>query len=250
MTTIVLLQKELAEHLKTYKLLIVMGVLLAFGLATPLLLVYMPQILSMSGENVPIELPQFTTTDAVKSYLDSMGQIGLLAIILISMGAIAQEREHGTAALVLSKPVGIASFVLAKLLGLAAVMAAGLAASALGFYAYTTVLLGSPDPAIFAGAMLLVGVYLLFVISVTLLFSALLRNQVLVAVTALATVIGVGFLGTLSVLEPYLPGSLMHWAYALVAGQDQTRWPALAVSLVLVVACVLGAWRGLRHQEL
>jgi len=248
-TTIVLLRKELTEHLRTYKLLIIVAVLLVFGLGSPLLLAYLPEILEMSGEEITIEIPEFTSVDAVKGYLDTLGQVGLLAVILISMGAIALERERGTAALVLSKPVGTGAFVLAKLLGLSAVLVAGLVAGALGCYGYTTVLMGRPDPMAFATANLLAGLYLLVVLSVSLLLSATVRNQIIAGVLALATVIGAGFLAVLSPFEPYMPASLMHWAYDLNAGVEGSRWWALGVSVAVVGACTLGAWRVLQWQE-
>ena len=116
-TTWVLFRKEMKEHLRTFRLLAVVGVLGVFGLATPVLLAYLPEILALSGDTgaMPIEFPDFTAADAVKSYLDTVGQIGLLTTILVAMGTIAQERERGTAALVLSKPVGTGAFVLAGL---------------------------------------------------------------------------------------------------------------------------------------
>ena len=250
MTTLVLLKKELTEHLRTYKLLTVVAILLVFGLGTPVLLAYLPELLELSGEDIAIEIPEFTAADAVKGYLDTLGQVGLLIAILVSMGSIALERDRGTAALVLSKPVGTGAFVLAKLLGLAAVLAAGLAAGALGCYGYTTVLLGRPDPVAFTAANLLAGLYLLAALSVTLLFSAMMKNQIVAGVLALGVVIASGFLVTLSLFEPYLPASLMHWAYNLTAGADGSRWWALGVSIAVTGACTIGAWRVLQRQEI
>ena len=249
MTTLVLLKKELTEHLRTYKLLVVVAVLLVFGLGTPVLLAYLPEILELSGEDITIEIPEFTSADAVKGYLDSLGQVGLLTAILISMGSITLERERGTAALVLSKPVGTGAFVVAKLLGLAAVLAAGVTAGALGCYGYTTVLLGCPDPVAFITASVLAGLYLLVVLSVTLLFSATVRNQIVAGVLALGVVIAAGFLATVSLFEPYLPASLMHWAYDLNAGVDGSHWWVLGVSIGIIGVCTIGAWRVLQRQE-
>ncbi|MFH1141505.1 MAG: ABC transporter permease subunit [Chloroflexota bacterium] len=250
MTTFVLLKKELTEHLRTHKLLIVSVVLLVFGLASPLVLAYLPKILEMTGEKIVVQLPDFTPTDAVKSYLDSLGQMGLLATILISMGAIALERERGTAVLVLSKPVGTGPFVLAKLLGLAAVLVAGMVAGALGNYGYTAVLLGPPDAMAFAVANLLAGLYLLAVISVTLFLSSLIRNQIGAGVLSLGVVLVMGLLSMVPALEPYLPSSLMHWAYGVSAGTGDSRWAALAVTWAVVVVCTVAAGRVLHRQEL
>ncbi|MBI4202659.1 MAG: ABC transporter permease subunit [Chloroflexi bacterium] len=247
--TYVLLKKELLEHLKTYRLLIVVGVLLVFGLASPLLLAYLPDLLRLSGEDISIPLPQFAAVDALKSYLDSLGQVGLLTAILVSMGAIAQERERGTAALVLSKPVGIAPFVLAKFLGLAAILTLGLAAGAAGCYVYTLVLFGPASLVPFALASLLAWLYLMVVLAITILLSATFRSQVAAGVLALALVISFATFSAFSLFEPFLPASLMHWANALVLGQDESRWTAVAVSVALLSIVLVGAWQSLQRRE-
>lgn len=250
MTTLVLLKKELTEHLRTHKLLIVSVLLLVFGMASPLVLAYLPKILEMVGENLVVQVPDFIPADAVKSYLDSLGQVGLLAAILISMGAIALERERGTAVLVLSKPVGTGSFVVAKLLGLGAVLLAGMVAGALGNYGYTAVLLDRPDVTSFVAANLLAGLYLLAVISLTLFFSTLIRNQIGAGVASLGVVLAGGLLSLVPALEPYLPSSLMHWAYSVNAGDGDSRWAALAVTWALIIVCSVASWRVLHRQEM
>jgi len=249
-TTLVLLKKELTEHLRTHKLLIVSVLLLVFGMASPLVLAYLPKILEMVGENLVVQVPDFIPADAVKSYLDSLGQVGLLAAILISMGAIALERERGTAVLVLSKPVGTGSFVVAKLLGLGAVLLAGMVAGALGNYGYTAVLLDRPDVTSFVAANLLAGLYLLAVISLTLFFSTLIRNQIGAGVASLGVVLAGGLLSLVPALEPYLPSSLMHWAYSVNAGDGDSRWAALAVTWALIIVCSVASWRVLHRQEM
>lgn len=250
MTMFVLLRKELTEHSRTYKFLSVVVVFLVVGFSTPVLLVYMPEIVELSGDDVVIEIPEFTATDIVRSYLDTLGQLGLVIVILITMGSIAAERERGTAEMVLSKPVGTGSFVLAKFLGLAIVLIAGLLAGALGCYTYTTVLLGSPGPMAFTTANMLVALYLLAVMSVTLLFSAIVRSQIVAGILALAVVIAAAILASLSILEPYLPVSMMHWAMELPAGTGDSRWVGLAISMGIVAVGSIGAWRVLQRKEL
>ena len=75
MNFLVLFRKEIREYIKTYKLLIVAAVFLVFGLSTPLLLKFLPEILKMSGEQIPIPLPDFVAADALKSYIDNLGQV-------------------------------------------------------------------------------------------------------------------------------------------------------------------------------
>ena len=61
-----LLGKEIKEQLRTYKLVIVGGVFLLFGITTPLMLKYLPQILEMFGEGMDITMPELTAAQAVE----------------------------------------------------------------------------------------------------------------------------------------------------------------------------------------
>ncbi|MDA1216450.1 MAG: ABC transporter permease [Chloroflexi bacterium] len=223
MTTLVLFRKEVTEHWRTYKSLSVAAVLLVFGLASPLLLAYLPELIEFSGDDqIVFEIPEFTAADAVINYVETLGQVGLITIILISMGAIAEERERGTIELLLSKPVGAGPFVIAKLMGLTTVLTAGLVAGAAGCYGYTVVLVGNPDALSFVASMLLAGPYLLVVMSVTLFFGAMVKNQIIAGVLALTLLISGAFLSSLPALGPYLPGSLMRWATDLHTGGART----------------------------
>ena len=60
----VLLKKELREHLKTYRLLIVVAVFLFFGLGTPLMFHYLPSLMESTGD-IQVIVPDFTATDVV-----------------------------------------------------------------------------------------------------------------------------------------------------------------------------------------
>ncbi len=73
-------------------------------LASPLLAKLTPQLLKALPDMPPglaEMIPEPTLTDAVAQYLKNLSQFGILLALLMSMGAMAQEKERGTAALVL-----------------------------------------------------------------------------------------------------------------------------------------------------
>ena len=55
--------------------------------------------------------------DAADQFLKNLGQAGILTAILLAMGSVANEKERGTAALILSKPASRGAFLGAKLVG-------------------------------------------------------------------------------------------------------------------------------------
>jgi ABC-2 type transport system permease protein len=247
----VLLRKEIIESFKTFKLLIVVAVLLLLGLGTPLLLKFLPEI---SGDQVPISIPEFGAFDAIQSWLSTLSQIGLLIMVLIAMGAIAQERERRTAVMTLSKSAGFGAFITAKLAALILILGIGLFLGAAGCYLYTVVLLGNFSAADFLFINLLAGFYLVVCLSVTVMYSAFFRNQLAAGGLAFITLIGLVLISNIPVIGDYTPSSLMNWAAQISKGTEGNPWPSLVVSLAvscaIIVAAVVIGWQVLKRLEL
>jgi ABC-2 type transport system permease protein len=244
----VLLRKEIRGTWRTHRVLIVLAVFLLLGLGTPLLLNYIEAFLP--GEESGVVMPEFTATDVAAEYLESMGQIGLIVVILVAMGAVAKERESGTAAMTLSKPVGTGSFIGAKLMALVLVLAVGFAAGALGCYLYTVILFGDLDAWRFFLAALVAALYLLVCLAATLMYSSLFRSQLAAGGLALLTMILLTATSGLPVMEDYGPGTLLSWSGRILAGTGPDVWGAVAAGLGLVVATTLLGWQTFKRKEL
>jgi len=77
----VLLAKELEEQLRTYRLLVVSAVLLLLGVGSMIMLLFLPQLLSLSGET-GIVVPEQTAIDALNSYHGNIMQVGFITVVL------------------------------------------------------------------------------------------------------------------------------------------------------------------------
>src|SRR6266446_4703250 len=112
-----LLRKEVVEQWRTLRLPVVATIFLLVGLSSPLLARFTPEILkAVGGDQFQIVLPTPTAADAVDQLAKNIGQFGGLIAVLLTMGAVATEKEHGTAALLLTKPASRAAFLAAKLI--------------------------------------------------------------------------------------------------------------------------------------
>jgi ABC-2 type transport system permease protein len=245
-----LLKKELREQWRTYKLLIVGGLFLFFGISTPLILNYLPHILELSGENVNIEFPPPTAIESLNEFAATIAQVGVLAAVLIAMGAIAREKERGTAAMLLVKPVGREAFVVSKLVATSAVFIVALVLGAAACYTYTVMLIESGDLGGFIVLTLLMVLFLVFCLAVTLLYSSVFRSSLLAGGVALATLIGQSVLTQLPLIGDFVPGSLAAWNVELLSGQPANIWPSIIVTFVLIAACVYFSAVVLRRREI
>ena len=249
----VALRKELIEQWRSYRLVIVGAVLLVFGFASPLLAKYAPEMIRLAlpeGEELLKLIPTPTAADAVSQYLQNISQFGILLAILMTMGAVAREKDRGTAALILVKPMPRGVFLAAKMVALGLTFAIGILLAGTACYYYTMLIfeaLSLPAWLALNGLLLL---FLLTYVALTLLCSTLSRSQVVSGALAFGFLVVLSALGAVPRLGEALPGSLITWAGGLVAGDGGSAWPAIAVSASLIVLALLAAWVILERQEL
>src|SRR5260221_7208019 len=111
-----LLEKEVVEAWRTYRLAVICALFLALGIVAPLTTRYLPNIIAaFAPSGFQVSLPPLGVPDVIDQLLKNIVQFGALAASLTTMGAVASEKERGTAALVLTKPVPRLAFLMAKL---------------------------------------------------------------------------------------------------------------------------------------
>ncbi|HSJ57481.1 MAG TPA: ABC transporter permease subunit [Anaerolineae bacterium] len=252
MTLLASLHKEVLGLARTYRLLILAIVLVAFGLLSPLLAKLMPELMTVipSAEQFASLIPEPTVVDAVTQYVGNQTEFGLLLALLMTMGTVAQEKERGTAVLMLVKPLPRSVFLLSKFVALALAFLLCLAVAGLGGYYYTLLLFEAPDAGAWLVLNLLLWVYLLVYVALTLLASVLTRSQVAAAGVGFGAVLLLGLVSAIPVLGEYLPRQQPAWGAALMFDPAARSWPALWVSLGIIAASLVAAWLVFRRQEL
>ena len=245
-----LLKKEIKEQIRTHRLLIVGGVFLFFSLTAVLSLVYLPEIIKMSGQDLQISIPPVTAVQALGEFSSTMVQMGVFVMTLIAMGTVANEVKHGTALLTLSKPVSRGAFIGAKFVALNLTLLISLWFSAIVSYAYTVWLIGSTPFGPFVILTLLLSLFLILCVAVTLLFSTLFKSSLAAGGLALGVIIAQGIFSSLPVVGDYFPGKLTGWGINLVNGAGKNYWWALLITLVLIALCLVLAQRNLKNKEM
>lgn len=245
-----LVKKEITEQWRTYRLVVVGGIFLVFGISTPLTLKYLPEILELAGEGVTIDMPPPTAAQSLAEYAGTIGQMGALVAVLVAMGCVANELRHGTAVMTLSKPVSRSAFVTAKLVAMSITFLISMALASVFCFAYTVWLIEGAGIWPFVALNLLLGLFLVFCLAVTLLFSSLFKNSLAAGGIAIGVVLGQALLGALPVVGDYMPNKILGWGNDLLTGGGDHYWGAVAVTVVVIGLCVLLAQRSLKRRDL
>ena len=251
MSVIVAYRKEWLELIRTHRLLVVAIVLVFFGLTSPLLAKFTPELISLLPTGgLSIQMPPPTVLDAIGQYIKNMAQFGIILALLLTMGAIAQEKDKGTAAMLLVKPLPRGAFLAAKFAGLASMFAVSLAGAGIACYYYTLLLFEAMNILHWLLLNVLIFIYVLVFVALTLFCSTITKSQAAAGGIALGLMVVLGLIGAIPALGKYLPGELITWGTRLMQGDTTTSWPAFGISVGLIVVPLLAAWLIFNRQEL
>ncbi|MCP4426530.1 MAG: ABC transporter permease, partial [Chloroflexi bacterium] len=238
---------------RTKRVLVVAAVFLLFGLGSPLLAKFTPEMLNFieGAEQFADLIPEPTTADSLTQYIKNLTQFGFIMAILLGMGAVAGEKERGTAAMILSKPLPRWAFVLSKFAAQALVYALGFVLSAAGALYYTSLLFGPFQVGPFLWGNVLLWLWLLTFTAVTLLGSVIGKSTGAAAGMALvgSVILLVG--GSLPKVGVLAPSGLVAWASQLGLDVEiAANGGAVAAAGALIVAVLVTAVALFETQEL
>lgn len=232
------------EIARTYRLWVIPVVFLLFSLSAPPSAKFLPELLEgqLAGEDITITMPEPTANTAFQTYLKNLTQMGLLAVILLTMGLISEERSRGILAQVIVKPVGRPAIVVAKWLVHGTWLLIVLALSSVACYLYTLALFGEGGGGGFWTANVFFAGYLTVIFSFTLAMSAVFKTQIAAGAASL------GFFFFLTVVPAfgrgvgkYAPSALNDMAYKALSERVSTgdaAGPALVAAMTAIMALV------------
>ncbi len=261
------LRKEVLQQVRTRRLLVVAAIFGLFGLTSPLLAYFIPQMLKIipGAEQFASLVPTPTAADAMVQYIKNLTQFGFILALLLGMGEVAGEKERGTASMVLSKPMTRSAFVLSKFSAQVLVYLLGFALALAGGYFYTVVLFGKLDFGLFGLLNLVLVFWLLPYVAVTLLGSVLGKTTGAAAGFALGGIVLMLVASSIPQIAALMPGALSGWASQLgsqaaggalafgASASSANAAPAvgaLVTSLVLSLVCILTSIAVFEQQEL
>lgn len=255
MSSLAFLKKEFNEITKTYKIWVVLIIFLFFGFLSPIVVKLLPEILKpqLESQNIFIKMPPPTATDSFLQFFKNLAQMGMLAIILLSMGLVSEEKARGTLSLVLTKPVSRTAVILSKFFAQITLVLTSIIVGGIVCYIYTVIIFNTANPSEFALATLPYLIYSLLIITITLFFSTLFYNQIVAGGLSLLAFFTLSLLPSLSKsFAQYSPGALTSLANKIVSGQaafSKSGWP-VAISLLLVIILLTLSCLSFNRQEL
>lgn len=250
----VLLAKELREQIRTSRLVAVAVVFVLFGILGPLTDRYMKELLDAVGSQggMTFQVPPPSLKGDLGQILKNLSQFGVICALLLAMGAVAWEKERGTAGMIMTKPASRGAFLAAKLTAISLNLAVAVTLGGGLGYIYTALLYPAPFP--LAGYIAMAAILwwtLVVFVAITLLGSTASRSAIAAAGLAFVAFIVLGILVTVPVVGPWSPLGLLTPASHLALGEDAGNFLGpLLFNIALVPALFGVTWLVFRKQEL
>ena len=247
-----LLTKEVVEAWRTYRLAALCGIFVVIGIATPLLVRFLPRLLRWFGATGELGLEDLGVADVVEVFVRNITLIGGIAAILLTMGSVAGERRRGTLAVVLSRPVSRAAVIWAKFvaLGMAFGLATGLAVLAAWLY---SALFFSPQAALAWGQLgAVLWLSLMVHVAVTLFGSVVAATPLGAGLFSLAFVAVMSLASNVTSLARLLPVGLGEVARSVAledVSPDLLPGATVGASLGVIVVALAAAWWRFRRID-
>jgi ABC-2 type transport system permease protein len=217
-------------------------------------------MLASSGElnEALSRTPEQIAAEARTVFAVMAGMFGTIGVVIALQGSIIDEKKTGTAAWIMSKPVSRPAFILAKLV--ANIIALFVIMLLLqGVVAYIQLSLFSGEaievmPLI--GGMALLGLHMLFYLSLTLMLGTLFSDRGPVIGIPIgflfAAMFIMGYLGDLAYITPWMiipSGSFQGLAIEAMLGQPlSSATPILATAVWSIVFVGIALWRFGREE--
>lgn len=251
-----LLQKEILEMWRNFKWIWVPITFILLGVKEPVSDYYMPQILKAAGglpKGAVIKIPTPSPPEILAKCLSDFSSIGVLIIVLTTMGIIAAERKSGVAAMILVKPVSYRSFITAKWAGSLLLMWLSFFIGYLATWYYTGILFKWVPVGDLFQSYFFYGLWLTVILTITVFFSSAVLTPGVAGFLSLAAVIVVNLVSSsLSHRLQWSPALLTNYANDILISGKFSAYilPASLLSAVCIILLLVISIFIFRKKEL
>lgn len=108
-------KKELMENVRNYRLFLMVGLFLFFGVSSPLLAKFTPQLIEALDMNMQITMGEPTAYDSWAQFYKNVSSLGISLMIILFSSCLSGEYAKGTLTIMFTKGLSRSAVVLSKL---------------------------------------------------------------------------------------------------------------------------------------
>ena len=249
------IKKEIFEGIKTYKFLIIAIGILFFAIADPIILKLTPMILqSQFGAVDPNMMKSMNLSQqgAITQYAGDLFQLGMLITAFTLAGLVSSERTNKTLTMPISMGCKVSAVVFSKVIVYGLYIMIMTTIGMLTAYLYGGLIFKSEWIGILFAvkAGILYGIFFVFMLSILVLFSSMLKKSFLAGILTLLLIYLLSAIGPIFKIEKYLPSNLMKIAgsFSNINSTDMIVTLFCTIAIIAVMNILAVMW--LKRVEL
>ena len=211
-------KKELIENLRNYRVLLMLGLFFFFGISSPLLAKFLPQLVDTLEMNMEIIMGEPTAFDSWAQFYKNVSSLGLSLTIILFSSSLSAEYAKGTLTIMLTKGLPRGAVVLSKFTASVLIMTVSYWSSFGLGYLYTAFLWPDEKLPHVAAAAAVVWIAALMYLSVLMLGCVLFRQAFTSILFLLVITVALSLLGMTPVFETVSPVFLLSKNMDLLNG--------------------------------
>lgn len=237
---VTMLNKELMESLKTFKLLAIIITFLIIGVLSPFIVLIMPDILesAVSDSGIEMVIPEPTADQSYMQFFSHVNQLGFIVFLLLFGGILTSEISRRTLINLLTKGLKRHNVLLSKSLFILIIWTVVYFMSALVTYLYTVYFFDETVHNLPA-ALSTTWLYGIFLISLVFLFSVAFKNFIAVIFSIIAVVVIMMILSIFPSMEIYIPQYLLTLNMELIIGEKYLGDTLTPVSVTFAASVLI-----------
>lgn len=234
-------KKEIMENIRNYRLLMMLSLFLFFGVSSPLIAKFTPQLIESFAVNMEVTVMDPSAFDAWSQFYKNVSSLGLSLTIILFSSCLSGEYAKGTLTIMLTKGLSRKGVILSKFVAAVSIMTFSYWLSFFVSYAYIAYLWpGSELNYLFFAGFSIWIIALLF-LCILMLGCVLFRQAFTSILFLLAITVVISLMGMTSQFEALSPSFLMSRNIDLLNGSLAIYEfiPSLVNSLVSSVVLMI-----------
>jgi len=257
---ILFFKKEITELIKTVKGVVLAVVFLLIAITSPIITKLTPEILKWAGIDGAGEefaalmalIPEPNSMMSYAQFFENFNMMGLLAVIIVFAGIVANEKSRSTAAYILTKNISRTQFILSKFAASVVFVFVSLVIMISVQILYTNILFDDnlielKNVLIFSALLFL---YLIFILTFVLFSSAVSKSITPATFIAFLIFIAFNIVGAIPRIGKYLPPAVNNFGIITQQTSVGDILPNIIVTVLCSVAFVFLSVKLFNRQEL
>lgn len=243
----ILLKVELLEAVRNIKFIWLTLFFTILGVTQPLIDKYMEVILQnfggIDGIMIDPNAPDPLTNEVLlATFFGQFNQIGLIVLIISCMGMIANEKNSGVQGFIFTRPVSSLEYISSKLFGNWLISMICIAIGSIVSYFYTIHLFDYYSITNFLLFLVFYSVWILFVISLAVLFSTMIKSSLFIGVATILISMIFLLLGNINeTFSLFLPSGVLNLAESLLLQTGSANYLLLIASIIYIMINIFTA---------